>query len=330
MPERLIITNGDSAVARLREAGIEAEFLPWRDALHDGPVPGGLLLEALSIVRAQFLAKEFGLPLTDVIRQFANRDALARNHGQYERVELWFEHDLYDQLQLIELLNFFAEEQRAEALFLVQADDHLATQSADSLHTLAETAHPVDPVQVEAAKRCWAAFTASTPEKLAALSLADLPALPHLAPALRRLLHELPAVTSGLSLTEERALSALAQDPQTVSELFAATQAQETARFLGDAPFFRRLDGLAFAAHPLIAGLEFRSVREAGSTATADRARFAAMPVRITETGRDALAGRFDHAVENTIDRWLGGTHVTTKNMWRRDETGRLAVAPGA
>ena len=42
MKERLIITNGDDAVARMREAGIRGEILPWRDILHEGPVPPSL------------------------------------------------------------------------------------------------------------------------------------------------------------------------------------------------------------------------------------------------------------------------------------------------
>jgi hypothetical protein len=60
--ERLIVTNGDSAVARMHEAGIAGDILPWRDMLHDGPVPGGLALEDLSKVRAQYLSEYLGLP----------------------------------------------------------------------------------------------------------------------------------------------------------------------------------------------------------------------------------------------------------------------------
>ena len=56
MPRVLHITNGDSAVGLMREGGISGDILPWRDVLHDGPVPGGLDLEALSRVRARFLA----------------------------------------------------------------------------------------------------------------------------------------------------------------------------------------------------------------------------------------------------------------------------------
>src|SRR5437899_4531586 len=101
MADRLIITNGDSAVARMREAGLEADFLPWRDMLHAGPVPRARSLEELSSIRARYLAEEFEPDRADVDRGFAERDAAIRNHAKYDRVELWFEHDLYDQLQLI-------------------------------------------------------------------------------------------------------------------------------------------------------------------------------------------------------------------------------------
>lgn len=329
MAKPLIVTNGDEAVARLRAAEIEGDYIPWRDVLHEGPVPSGLMLEALSLVRAQFLSREYGRPLTDVGRQFTERNIAVRNHMQYQRVELWFEHDLYDQPQLIELLDFFASDDRLDGLWLVQASDHLVTLPAPALRVLAASAAPVTAEQVDAAKRAWAAFTAPTPERLATLAIADTPSLPFLGPALRRLLQELPLVTSGLGLTEERILAALAPGQRTVAEVFAATEAQEPARYLGDAAFFRRLDRLAFVPQPLISGLAFPSTRCAGGPDSADYRAYAAARVRLTETGRAAVLGRFDHAAENGIDRWFGGTQVTPKTMWRRDRDGRLALAPG-
>ena len=55
MPANLIITNGDSAVVVLKQSGIAGEMLPWRDVLHDGPVPGDMGLSDLSVKRARFL-----------------------------------------------------------------------------------------------------------------------------------------------------------------------------------------------------------------------------------------------------------------------------------
>ena len=325
MAQRLIITNGDSTVALMRTAGFDVELLPWRDALHDGPVSGGLLLEALSLIRAQFLAGEFRLPLGDVNRTFAERDAKLREHARYDRVELWFEHDLYDQLQLIQLLDLFATEKRAQGLFLVQADDYLGTQRPEALRDLQDTAIPVTAEHLATASRAWNAFTASTPEMLAVQASTNTPALPYLAAALQRLVQELPAIGSGLGLTQERVLTALGERPRLVAELFQITQEEEAARFLGDLSFFRRVDDLAFAPTPLISGPRGASNR--GPTGgAADYHAFARTTVTLTDAGRAALAERFDHAGDNGIDRWVGGTHLTSGSLWRRNRDGGLAT----
>lgn len=52
----LHVTTGDSAVERLRAAGVSGDVLPWRDALHEGPVPEGLDPAHLRAERARFLA----------------------------------------------------------------------------------------------------------------------------------------------------------------------------------------------------------------------------------------------------------------------------------
>jgi hypothetical protein len=323
---RLIITNGDVTVAGLRAAGVEAQAMPWRDALHDGPVPGGLPLEELSGVRAQFVAAEFGIAVGDVARNFSARDAAARDHALHERIELWFEHDLYDQLQLIQVLDFFANERRTTGIFLVQSGDYLGAMTPQALRALESIAAPVSSEQFETAQRAWSAFTASTPEEIARQAMAEIPAHPHLAQALRRLLQELPAVGSGLSLNQERVLSAVRDAPRTVAELFQITQQQEDAKFLGDVPFFRILDRMAFAPTPLIAGLPFESRQPPYPGGAPDFRTFTQSFVRATDAGRAALAREFDHARDNRIDRWLGGTHLTPQSLWRRDREGTLAA----
>ena len=52
----LISTNGDSAVEAIKNAGIEAEILPWRGVLHDGPVPSNVSLQEMAAVRAKFVS----------------------------------------------------------------------------------------------------------------------------------------------------------------------------------------------------------------------------------------------------------------------------------
>ncbi|HEU5174445.1 MAG TPA: hypothetical protein VFT96_06825, partial [Gemmatimonadaceae bacterium] len=55
MDATLHITNGDSAMSALRAGGVTGAIVPWRDVLHDGPVPN-LPWPELRKVRARFIA----------------------------------------------------------------------------------------------------------------------------------------------------------------------------------------------------------------------------------------------------------------------------------
>ena len=74
----LIITNGDLAAAGLEKAGHQETILPWRDVLHEGPVPEGMELEQLSAHRARFLAHAFSQPLDPILEQIKERDGVLR------------------------------------------------------------------------------------------------------------------------------------------------------------------------------------------------------------------------------------------------------------
>src|ERR1051326_7758730 len=122
----LHITNGDSVVGTFRQVRFPGVYLPWRDVLHDGPVPQTLTLSELSDIRAQALA---GFGWDDSYEKmragFAARDQALENFRQHEEVVLWFEHDLYDQLQLIQLLDWFSQQELGKVkLSLIQIDSY--------------------------------------------------------------------------------------------------------------------------------------------------------------------------------------------------------------
>jgi hypothetical protein len=110
----LHLTNGDDAAGLLRPAGMTGTILPWRDVLHEGPVPAGLDLDALSDVRARFLAEQGWDDRTAIRDGFARRNAALRRFRRHEAVVLWFEHHLYDQLQIAQLLDWFAGRDRGD------------------------------------------------------------------------------------------------------------------------------------------------------------------------------------------------------------------------
>ena len=223
----LQVTNGDCAVAVLSQA-VPGSFLPWRDPLHEGPVRAGLSLEELSRERARFIAAAGWGEASEVLRQFEARDAAFRRAGQHDEIVLWFEHDLYDQLQLVQVLDGLAE-LRGPPISIVCEPEYLGTMTPERAAELFELRSPVLRKHLQEAQAAWKAFRSPDPRHMETLRPQ---ALTYLAAALRRHLQEFPWTTDGLSRLERAVVAALQREPLPFAKLFAAV-AEEPA-FLGD------------------------------------------------------------------------------------------------
>lgn len=319
----LIITNGDSAADLLRAAGRQATILPWRDVLHEGPLVAGPI-EACSAARVGYLARRFHLQADDLAAQFGERDHLLRASASFDRIELWFEHDLYDQLQLMQVLAALAELGRSEGVALIQADDFLGAQRADTILRFATRARRIVEADIVAAHDVWGALTRPTPQPVAQRAAAPGGRFPYLKPALGRFLEELPAPGNGLSRTEEAILTGIANGIAAPRQLFPAVIRQEEAAFMGDWSFYRLIDDLAFAETPLVTGLAaWRADRD-------DADRFADAMLELTEAGEAVLNGAADRVALSGMDRWWAGTLLTGRTLWRYDRTEHRLVAPAA
>ena len=297
----LHVTNGEAAASGLREAGLPGTVLSWDDVLHEGPVPN-LPPDALRAVRARFLTEAFAPDGRDVAAELAARDAaLDRAVVAGADVVLWFEHDLYDQLQLLQVLDRLGDYPNVA---LVLNDDYLGPLPPTDLAALFPARERATDAQRVLARRAWAAFTAPDPSALNAL-LADRTAtrpLPHLGAALGRFAEESPWTTDGLTRTERQALAALADGPRALPDLFAHATAADEPRFLGDTTFFDTVRRLV----PLVA--------------------FEGVVAAITDAGRAVLAGTADADASLTRSLWRGGVHLPPTAPWRYGPDARRLV----
>jgi hypothetical protein len=322
----LIITNGDSAAELLRMAGKDGTILPWRDVLHEGPITHTALAEC-SAERVAYLAHRFRMPRDDVSAEFAERDVILRAHREFETVELWFEHDLFDQLQLVQLLAFFAGEPPRDGLRLVQADEFLGAQTPQTILRFGRNARSIEKADLSLGESVWHDFTQPSPEAVVRRVLSLDARLPFLRPALVRFLGELPAPRSGLGRTERAILTGIHDGTTMPARLFHEVISQEEAAFMGDWSFFHLLDDLASCDVPLIAGLAPPPLNEV------DTERFQEAELELTPAGEDVLAGEEDHVALSGLDRWWAGTRLLGRSVWRYDrEAGALVppAAPGA
>ncbi len=322
----MIITNGDVAAGLLRQAVPGAEVLPWRDVLADGPVPMASTIAELSEVRADFLASK-GWGDAQALRQiFEARNRGLEQHEMFDQVVLWFEHDLYDQLQLIQILDWFSEHELGERLALVQTQDFIGRRSVEDIAELRALETPVSAEQIEIARIAWRAFREPELYDWSALRDEDIEALPNLEAAVLRQLQELPGTKDGLSRTERTILEAVQSGVQKPVELFSAVQDKEAAPFMGDWSFWDRLDGIANGPDALITGLD--DMRFQPDWPDEIRDAYFEREVALSDFGEEVLAGDGDFAERGTIDRWLGGTHVTSENLWRFDRETASLIAP--
>jgi Domain of unknown function (DUF1835) len=311
----LHVTNGDSTVASLARTGLAERIVPWRDMLHEGPVPDVPDGE-LRRVRAAFLA-DHEIDHALALRLFEERDrALADNRdGSFV---LWFEADLYDQLQIIQILaGLAALEVDPRRISLICIGEYpgiahfagLGQLEPEQLLPLPASAGlELGPAALRLATDAWAAFRAPEPSGLDAIARAHSPELRFLADAFDRLGREYPSTRDGLALTERRILAAAAEGHATAGAIFLRLGERETRPFLGDSWAFAMMERLARAATPLLA------------PAPAGRVTFET-PLELTPPGRAVLAGDVDHVALNGIDRWIGGVHLSgPEAAWRWDE----------
>src|SRR5262249_43486806 len=129
----------------------------------------------------------------DPVNDMREWRAAIKRHEMYDELLLWFEHDLFDQLNLIQLLTWIHTHlPRTKPVSLICIGEFpgrpdfkgLGELTPDELASLVETRQRVDDRQYELATRAWQAFRAPTPEALDTLRQGETTALPYLAAAL--------------------------------------------------------------------------------------------------------------------------------------------------
>ncbi|MDJ0388389.1 DUF1835 domain-containing protein [Roseomonas sp. E05] len=314
--DTLHLRCGSDIAPMLRRAGFAGAFLEYADPLCQGPV---LPREDWLQHRVAFLMEACGEilglePAALAARRLSEEAALAAA-ARRRRVVLWFEHDSHDQLILARCLAQFAANPPAR-LELVVLDRFpgaarfigLGQMPPEALRLLWRQRRPLGPAALKLGAAVWDALRAPEPAGLLRLARSGAPALPHLAPALRRHCQELPDSRTGLGLTERLILESLAERSRSLGAVFQdLTLRREPMPWLGDVLFRHLLNRLRQGHLPLLRG-------SGGAAAWAQE------ELELTEAGRAVLAGALDWLALRPPARWLGGIRLTADApCWRWD-----------
>ncbi len=312
----LHVTNGESVC--LQDTGLAGEKVAWLDVLHEGPAPAALTLEQFSAVRTRYLASMGWGSEEEVAARLAERNAALARYRAHDEVVLWFEHDLFDQLQLIQILDWFLTHERSGTkISLICVGKFpgigrfkgLGQLNGNQLASLFGDRLEVTLADLKQASLAWTAFCAPDPADVEFVIGHPSQALPYLKGALGRHLEQFPALENGLSRTERQILKIVEHGSKRLEDVFLSDQDMEERVFMGDLTFRHYVERMAAAPSPLLELIDGM--------------------VRITSTGGKVLRGGADAVALNGIDRWLGGVQLEGAAVeWRWDEkNGRLRRA---
>ena len=316
----LHVANGTCTTRIIESAGIPGTLSVWADPLYEGPVPGGLTDAELLDLRIRHLAGPTYQAPVDPLNDLRRWRATIERHESYDELIVWFEHDLFDQLNLVQLLAWIRDRLPvAKVVSLICIGSFvghprfkgLGELTADELASLLQTRQLVTEAQYSLAKLAWQAFREATPEALDHLRQTDTSPLPFLAAALRRFLEEYPWATDGLSRTERRLLELAAAGTVDLSAAFPRMHDGEDVYYVTDSSIAALAETLSRTSPTLL-------TLARGPIAGDDLLQGS---VTLTQTGRAVLAGERDRITTCGIDRWLGGVHLQSEtDLWRWDD----------
>ncbi|MBI3898321.1 MAG: DUF1835 domain-containing protein [Gammaproteobacteria bacterium] len=320
----LHIRCGSDITHALAIGGFSGDFLAFPDPYIEGPVPKTESREVFVRVRSQYLA-EFASESAEYFFDRINADFTVLDRAkEYSFVNLWFEHDSYDQLILARLLDYFSEiDRRPPRLRLISVThfpgvrifNGIGQLPPEALRVLWDQFTDVTDAQFELGRRAWDAITSPTPELLAALINTGTPALPTMAKALVRHLRQLPSVENGLNLTEQLTLQIVAdKGAMNAARLFGwYCNHYEPLPFMGDTSYWRVISGLAKAPQPALI------IDEQGDGPKN-------WQVELTPLAQDLLHHRADWLALNPVQCWVGGIKIDPREPahWRCDAVGNV------
>jgi len=337
----LHIHNGDSSANTARQSSLSGEHFAFREALIDGPTPAGLSRDDWRRLRAQHLADSYGVDLAECERSLLAQEELLEHSAAQDEVVLWFEHDLFCQVHLVYLLDWFAHgthtlprngadlmapPAQTPRLSLVCIGEFPGKQNfrglgelnSEEFASLFPARQPITERQLKLGKAAWQSYCSNDPTAIEALLNEDTSAFPFVREAFEAHLRRFPAVENGLGRIENRALQFIDEGADSFSGLFQRFGEAEPVYGLGDAQFWLALKRLIIAVEPLIevSDIPQASLDQPLTPEIARKAKF-----RLTPAGVAVLNNEVDSVTLNGIDQWLGGVHLEISGRsWRWDE----------
>ncbi|NAS30632.1 DUF1835 domain-containing protein [Flavobacteriaceae bacterium R38] len=249
----LHITNGDGFTSVLKKLKLKGEIITWREMLCEGKTVTDVGSEAFWKVRYDFLNKYYKVTKKRFIDFTLKEYRELCNQKKQQEIVLWFEYDLFCQINMIAVLSWLKKHRKGAEISLVcsgKEDDSeklygLSELSEDKLRELYKNKINLSQDDIEYADYIWQLYCSDNPLRLESFSKFNASQLRYLPNAIEAHVKRFPTVKNGLNELENKILAAAAVNRfESKNELVWHNLKDQGYYGLGDSQFFKMISDL--------------------------------------------------------------------------------------
>jgi len=253
MSKILHITNGDSFTSRLQDLKTEGEIITWREALCEGKTTTDVGSESFWRTRFEFFKSAYKVTKQKFVDLTLKEYRRLCNSKSQDEIVLWFEYDLFCQINMIAVLSWLKKNRKDAVISLVCSgkEDNtdrmygLSELSDKRIQALFKTRLKLTKDDIEYADYIWQLYCGDNPFMLQNAIRNNKSQFEYLSPAIEAHLHRFPSIKNGLNELENKILqTATEQKFESKEKLVGHLLKNQGFYGFGDLQYFKMLDDL--------------------------------------------------------------------------------------
>ena len=263
MSSLLHITNGDSFTERLNKLNLKGDVITWREMLCEGKTLTNVGSESFWKTRFEFLNKNYKVSKSWFIEKTLKEYRSLCNHKQQDHIVLWFEYDLFCQINMLAVISWLLTHRKHAEISLVCSGKEDDTDKLYSLNELSDeqllnmykNRVVLNQDDIEYADYVWQLYCSNNPIRLENLTDFENYHFDYLGDAIKTHLKRFPSIANGLNEMENNILRVgLDQKPKSKTDFLNTVLKNQGNLGFGDTQYqraFQRLKPLFTSMNPV-------------------------------------------------------------------------------
>lgn len=255
MANRIHIVNGDCTRISLEESPMEGDIVVWRELLCDGPVSEPVFSDEFWHARYAYFEKELDVPRLEYFDKTIKELMKVEFLEEVDEVVLWFEYDLFCQVNLMALCSFLLENFRKDVIYSMvcvgrEKDrsgwQNLADYKPEEFPALYENRINMSRASFEYAHECWKVYAKKDKQAILNFNFRKNKRFKYFHVAMQQELERFPDA-NGWSQIDRKIVALLSEGRHTLKDLVKLLliwQKTETVYGFGDLQYVKRLQKL--------------------------------------------------------------------------------------